>query len=389
MNRNPLRHQRGGATLVVTVVLAIAMLLAVGWLNRHLVVEQRMAAQQQRATLAFHAAEAGIDRAIAMLNDPRPIGADCRPAAAPERTFVESHLGQPLAVACTYADGGWTCHCSAAPDLDEPVGSSPRFRMSIEPTTRADAIRIVSTGQMAGAAGQRIETVVARLGAITGRPAAALTARGRIDSGGAALGAHNADPRSGGIVLHAGGEIQATSARIEPPGAMPRVDAVVAGDISLARRDPEMSFAATFGTSAAVWRSRPGVRRISCDGSDCGSALRQAIADGAGHRMIWIDGDLALEGPITLGSADRPIVLATSGEARLQGAVTLHGLLHASKLDWSGGSAPTAAVHGAVVVDGDATLETAADLVRDTPVLDRLARELGSWVRVPGSWRDF
>lgn len=380
-------QQRGGATLIVTAVLAMAMLLAVGWLNRHLVVEQRMAAQQQRATQAFHAAEAGIDWALAMVNEPRPIGSDCRAAGGATGAFLERSLGTAVPAHCTRSAAGWQCACDGTPP--DETAEATGFSVVIERTARPDAIRIVATGRAPGAADARIQTVAARLGAITGRPAAALTARGSIDAGAASLGAHNGDARSGGLVLHAGGPIRAAAARIEPPGGMPRADAVVAGDPSLAGRSPDAFFAATFGTSAEVWRSRPGVLRLACGSGDCGAALRAAIDDGAGHRMIWIDGDLALDGPVTIGSAERPVVLVASGAARLRGPVALHGLLHASGLAWTGGTAPAATVRGAVVIEGNVAIDTAGDLVRDAAVLDHLARDLGSLVRVPGSWRDF
>lgn len=387
MPRHSLQRQRGGTTLIVTAVLALAMLLTVGWLNRHLVVEQRMAAHQQRATQAFHAAEAGVDWALARLNEPRAVDDRCRPEAGAAGSFLDRHLGTSRPARCTHSAAGWQCRCDDAPG-DDPSDAA-RFTVVLERTSRPDAIRVVATGRAAGSADARIETVAARLGAVTGRPAAALTARGSIDTAAAALGAHNADARSGGLVLHAGGPIRAASARLEPPGAMPRADAVVGDDATLAGRDADAFFTATFGTAAETWRTRPGVLRVDCGSGDCGAALREAIGDGTGHRMLWIDGDVALDGPVTLGSAERPVVLVASGAARLRGDVALHGLLHASALAWSGGSGPSATVRGAVVIDGHVSVDTAADLVRDRAVLDHLAHDLGSWVRVPGSWRDF
>jgi Tfp pilus assembly protein PilX len=366
-------RQRGGATLIVTMVLAIAVLITVVFVNRHLVVEQRIASRHQQASAAFHAAEAGVDWALARLADTGPADATCP-------------LRAGLRASCRYIDGAWTCTCPAAASA-EPASDAAFFEVAIEATARTDALRIVSTGRARGAADARAETIAAHLGAIGTAPAAALTVRGTIDAGSAALGAHNADRRSGGLVMHAGGAISASAARIEPPGAMPRADAVIAFDPVLAARTPEGFFAATFGMTRDVWQSRPGVHRVACPAAECGAELAAAIE--AGHRALWIDGDAAITGPLTLGSATQPVALVAAGSLTLRGGVTLHGLLYASGLEWIGGAAPTAAVHGAVVVDGSYRGTSAADLVRDADVLNRLAHEVGDWVRVPGSWRDF
>src|SRR6266571_8446311 len=80
MNHTPLKSQRGGAALIVTLMLFLAMALAAFAVNRHLVFEQRSAANQARATQAFEAAEAGLEWAQAQLNSTQRIGTDCQPS---------------------------------------------------------------------------------------------------------------------------------------------------------------------------------------------------------------------------------------------------------------------------------------------------------------------
>jgi hypothetical protein len=46
-------------------------------------------------------------------------------------------------------------------------------------------------------------------------------------------------------------------------------------------------------------------------------------------------------------------------------------------------------VRGAIVSESDALIANASDFVRDAAVLNDLQSQVGSYARVPGSWRDF
>src|SRR5579864_6530565 len=75
-------RQRGAAALVVTALLFFAMLLVVAAANRSVLVEALSSANQYRSTQAFQAAEAGLEWAVAKLNDDTPLGDDCLPSDA-------------------------------------------------------------------------------------------------------------------------------------------------------------------------------------------------------------------------------------------------------------------------------------------------------------------
>jgi len=88
-----LRRQRGVATLVVTALLAFAMLLVAVLAHRNVAVEAGASAAQYRSTQAFEAADAGIGWAIAKLNDNTNIGTDCLPDSdASAVSFRARHL---------------------------------------------------------------------------------------------------------------------------------------------------------------------------------------------------------------------------------------------------------------------------------------------------------
>jgi hypothetical protein len=126
------------------------------------------------------------------------------------------------------------------------------------------------------------------------------------------------------------------------------------------------------------------VQRLDCRG-DCTAALREATSTPR-HTLFAIDGDVRLQGPLALGSAERPVLIVATGAIHLDGAVTLNGVLYGSALSWSGSGA---VLRGALLSEGAATGAPGLDLAREPTVLDTLQLKSGSFVRLPGSWRDF
>lgn len=422
----PPRRQRGAAALVVTMVLFFAMLLIAAFANRGLVFEQRASANQYRATQAFEAAEAGLEWALAQLNNAQPLGADCRAsadaAALPLRerllrynataavhsplTWNNGGAAAPLQPACVRSDAGWQCSCPAAghPNLAAPAAAAgaaqPAFTVQLSASGQPGVLRLSAVGctSLAGAcqpgaaggaapdATARVQVALALVPGLATLPTAPLTLKDGLAAGAVALGLHNPDAATGGVVLLAGGAADAPQARITTaPGASP-VSALVQGDERLHARSADSLFASFFGIDKSTWRGQSAVRRIGCGGVDCGAALAAALA--SGHRLLWVDGDLSLAGPLTLGSPDRPVLIVASGAARLHGALALHGVVYAGALAWN--DAPNGGfVRGALVSESGYGGDAAVDLFYDTAVLERLRGDSGSFTRVPGSWRDF
>ena len=415
--------QRGAAALGITVLLFFAMLLAVAALDRNHVFEHRASVNQYRATQAFEAAEAGVEWALARLDDARAIGADCVPTlAAGASSFREHHLDWDAAsgriVPRTWLDGGsvtalrsscvrsadaWSCSCPVAgrPVLEPPdAGSAPAFTVSFDIAARAGVVRVVSIGctSIAGAcadgagstdAVSRVEALLALLPALRNAPAAPLTVRGAVDADAAMFGAHNPDPASG-LALHAGGPVRAALAHLEGPPGAPASDLVAGNDPHLSSLDAARFFTSVIGLDPTTWSRMPGVRRLACPSiGDCNDALRAVLATDRGQPVVRVEGDLALEGPLEIGSLDRPVVLVASGVVRLHGAVQVVGLLHGAGIEWRSALGGDGGVRGALTSDGDYRGDAAPELVYDTAALARLRGWSGSFVRLAGSWKDF
>lgn len=420
------RRQRGAAALLVTLMLLFAMALSAAFANRNLLLEQRSSANQYRSTQAFEAAEAGLEWALAQLNANQRIGADCLPSADPDAdasagSFRSRYLGiapltgtvtprqwnaagvpTALLPGCVHTGNGWSCSCpsNGLPTLVAPVGTAPAAAFSLQffPTGKPDVVRVVSKGctQLAGAclpgstarpdASARIEVAFGLVAGLRTPPAATVTTRGGFDAGGAGIGLHNADPATG-ILVDAGGAIDAPAARLTPPAGTPIGGALVGHDAALAASAADRFFASHFGVDKAAWKAQPAVTRLRCT-IDCAGALLAALGATADGALIHVDGDLSLAGPTTLGSVERPVAIVVSGAARLDGAVALHGVLYAASLSWgltNGG----AFVRGALLSEAGYHGQGAPDLFYDTTVLHTLLHTTGSFARVSGSWRDF
>ncbi len=423
----PTAGQRGAAALVITVVLFFTLLLAAVYVNRSLVFEQRSSANQYRSTQAFEAAEAGLEWAAAALNGQPRIGADCQSQPGAATSFRERYTArdpltgrlsgrntsaaQPLQAACVRAGTGWSCSCPSdgATALAAPSGDSPApaFILKFLAGDRPGVLRVASTGCTSavgacagGAAGAAdgadatatVEVSFGLLPALATLPIAPLTLRGGIDAGSAALGLHNADPASGGVTLHAGASVAAPLTRLSSAAGSSAADAAVEADATLAALTPERLFSSHFGIDKLGWKGLPVVRRVSC-GTDCAGVLTAAL-EGSAHSMLWVGpaagaAAVRIDGPLTLGTPAKPVVLVIDGPLQLSGVVRIHGLVYAASLAWTDASTPGALLRGAAILEGDYAGDAAADLVYDAALLTTLRASTGSLVRINGSWRDY
>ena len=415
--------QRGAMALIVTMVLFFAMTLVAAYVNRNLVFEQRISANQYRATQAFEAAEAGLEWTLAQLNNPLKLGDDCRPGtAANDKSFRERYLAYDAATAshtpltwtrgaqqvalqptCVRAGSGWDCSCpsSGDPTLPANLQAEPvaAFSIRLVRARQPGALRVVADGctSLAGvclpgsssvaAATAQAQEVVALVPGLASAPAAPLTTKeGAVST--ASLGLHNTDAASGGSVLQAGTAVSLPNARITTlPGGMPSL-AVADEDLALQSLGANRYFSRLFGLDKTAWRLQPAVRTLACQGV-CNDVVAEAVSAGSGPALLWVDGDLTLDGPLALGSAVRPVMLLARGAIRLSGSVLLHGVLYGSRIEWNDNGSGAGLLLGAAVSESGFSGNGGPDLYYDAAVLAVLKGNSGSFARVPGSWRDF
>ncbi|HZV94179.1 MAG TPA: PilX N-terminal domain-containing pilus assembly protein, partial [Caldimonas sp.] len=166
------RRQRGAAALLVTALLFLTLLVVVAATQRQVLVEVGSSLGQQRSTQAFEAAEAGLEWAVARLNDDTRLGDDCLPSSAVDAaSFRDRHLpldlslgrrraatwddaGTPrlLQAVCVHGDAGWTCSCPASGPPSPAAGDvpAPAFAVVFGEGPRPDVFTAVASGCLQG-----------------------------------------------------------------------------------------------------------------------------------------------------------------------------------------------------------------------------------------------
>ena len=419
--------QRGAATLTLVLVLALAGGLGALAMVRALWVEHRGMALQTRTVLAHEAAQFGLDRAQAVLNEPRAIDANCRhslmasaAAGAASAADVLSRwltsappAAAGIVLACARSSAGWTCDCSGAAALNDPtsfariVGDREAFVAEAAAAVHDDPIgpislqvsscdeggvdcaRRVHLGESPGTASARLAIDLIRRPALVHWPAATLSAGGAVHLGDGAVVRHD-DAGGSGLAVQAGSVTQAPGARVEGLPGSPRHEAIVLADPMQAPIEPDARLAHWLGLRFDAWSDLPRVGRIECrerrcDGADLLAAWR------AGHRLIAVRGDLGWRVDLHRLDADpagmAPLLLVVDGELELTGTGDLHGVLVARSMRIAAGPS-TLSVTGAVAsasdvrVDGSVLLSHRADLVRAA------ATRAAAVLRQNGSWRE-
>jgi hypothetical protein len=172
-----------------------------------------------------------------------------------------------------------------------------------------------------------------------------------------------------------------------PPG-MPAGLTWVQNDLGLSNPlfTPERMFAALFGSWPNTYIEQPGAVRITCAVPCDSTTVRNAIDVNPG-RVFVIQGDLALDGGASIGTAANPVVLLVTGDFTFAAPTDVYGFVYSRAANWA--TAGVGRIFGAAVGENQIGGSGAFTVVYSPDILNRLRLGTGSMVKVPGSWRDF
>jgi len=415
--------QRGAAALMVVMVLFFLVSLVAAYASRNLIFEQRISVNQYRSTQAFEAAEAGLEWALSMLNSGRVTAACAGSAVAADTSFRERYLTfnangtltprsyvsgastLPLLPGCSRTASGWSCSCPTN-SLDVLTatagpGSFPAFRVRLFGVGQAGMVRVAVTGCTAavegclsgttvgaGLATATISQVVALKSGLFTPPAAALTSGGTIDLvAGSALRVSNTDPATNGITVNAGGTVDATDLVLSSVPGAPTAPTVLDADSTLSAPTADRRFANVFGMRPETYRRQPSALVFDCT-VDCSAGTLRTAASLHPGRPLWVTGDLQLDSDGDIGSPTAPTVLVVTGNLAVSAAsVRIFGLVYSRAATWTASGSPL--IQGAAIAEGNLAGTSSGAVVYDPDILGLLTRGSGSFVRVPGGWRDF
>ena len=417
------RRQRGAAALLVVVVLFFILAMVTAYAGRSLIFEQRTSINNQRTAQAFEAAESGLDFAIGLLGGGRVDAACASTTDVAFDSFRQRHLSQDasgnyttpgaqatLTPSCMLLGppNGARCSCpsAGAPALGVPVGGLvPTFQVHFETTGigQPGVVRAVSRGcssigqECYAAAAPTRADAVAEVSVLLGLnsalatpPSAALTIRGGLNANGGALAIVNADVPTRGITIDAGGAIvNDGNVQLSSTPGTPGSASVLASDPSLTElATSDRMFVSVFGMDRATYRSQPAAVQVICSGN-CATQIATAVSQNPG-RVIWVQGPATIDSAQVWGTAAQPVMLLVQGNLTVSANLQLFGVLYlqGDAATWTT-NAGTTLVQGAVVAEGDLSVQGAPTIVFNPGVLQTINLTQGSLVRIPGSWRDF
>ena len=427
---------RGVATLTVVMILFFVMALVAAYTNRNLVFEQRISANSYRSARALDASEAAVDWTLSMLNGGR-IDTSCVSSnSTSDRDFRGNYLNlvdtsdlqgpgryetvwkldptKMMFPSCISKNGALSCICptlvARTPTVTVPSdGIGTAFNVllrtptnELQPgTLNVDALGCASIGTGAGAcynqssqfevisdAKSGVRVGIGLVQALPVIPEAALTVGRDVNGAGSLTVTTSGSGSNVKYAVVAGRNITA------PP--VPGVtnlpfDATSSRLVAVPNNIAPFDnwFKSRFGVDIANFKNQPAVITIDC-ASGCGSADLADIHARFPRNPIWIEGNLTINTGGVLGSNVgnmndwEPILLVVNGTLTVTADVSIVGFVHATNVVWS---AAGASLKGAIMSPGDFTATTAARLSYDAQVLEFIRLYYGSFVRVPGSWK--
>jgi hypothetical protein len=410
------RSQRGVGALAVSILLLFASSIVIFYLNRGLIFEQKASANQLRSTTAFEASPGA--------------------SASFRRRYIQT--GFPADLAVTVAASSFpgckldgivlACHCPQPNGAEQVAtlggavrpGFTVAFASVTDPATGTVdpiAVRVTATGctAQAGAckpatttpattgasdAHATVSVILKLVPTLRAAPTAALTCGGSCTLGGSA-NLVNTDVSTNGQLVHAGGSVTLDGAiSTETLPGQPAAAALITADPSLAAHSgsdascaASAMFSAYFGRTLQQY-AQPGGAVISIpgctDAGTCGDLVGAAYQEG--WRSFYFPDGLALDdsAPFSeLGGASDGVRLVSPASIRIDGALTIHGLIFSNSPQAGDLSTGSTDIHGALMACGDHD-DSGSGTLRYTPsTLTGSGLVSGVMVRVPGSWRDF
>lgn len=432
--------QRGVGALAVSVILLFVISLVAFFANRTLIFEQKTSANQQRATQAYELAQAGLEWALARINDDWVIDAatSCASATtgfstklkfrdrylAPTASSGSTAAGYyPIAssfAGCTLASatGALSCVCPTAGTAPTFANTTDaRFRVQFN-AVAADplSVEIVSTGCTSDDAAcggsstadaRAVVRVLVKDVSTLGQAPGAAVLTGSATVTGGNLSVVNTDQASNGITINAGTSVtQGTGTNVQTVPGTPPSASILDNDSSLsaltnADADGDLFFQSIFGKTIDSYKKDTRTKVLTI--ADCSTATACGTLVSTwynrGFQQFWVDPDVSftnanLPAVGTLGTAGRPIYIAGAGNLDLKSNLTAYGLLYAATAtasenwDYSGSGSGT--LFGALVSRGSFNKGSGTlNVVYDPSVFNMGgAAPTGKLIRVPGSWRD-
>ena len=421
------KRQRGAATLLVTMILLLSTSIVMLYLNRSILFEQKTSVNQMRSTMALEMAEAGMEWATGMLNDPQDIDTACNLLSTTNISFRRKYVQTKWGAAtnpttdvmpatttypgCKISGNTRTCNCPAVPatgSATAALGSAvlPGFTAAFSATSDPEAVRIIVTGCTAqdGActpatiensdATATISTILKLRPLLRASPASPLTCGGSCGIGGS-FNLINQDVATGGILVNAGSSITGNINGLSIPG-LPISNALVGNDASLSAissADPTCSnssmFSSYFGSTIAQYAASPMTKSVpGCNNANTCANLVDPLYNDGWRSFYFPDGFTRNSSSGDLGTVNDTITIVTPEGFDVNGNINIYGMVFSNSSNLNNLGTGNSNISGALITCAGFASNGNGTLKYDADVLKGVRRSTGSLVRVPGSWTD-
>lgn len=401
------RRQQGLATLLVTVIILVAVTITLIFAAQTSVLEQRMSANEVRMKQTSSAAQGGLERAMAYMQNnssPQRIVSDDDEAKAFRATFLApTALDDP-----TLSSIGDVC--SVDPD-SFPTGAVQDLELTAGDNFRDAAI--LSCGWSDDRSSRRTVMLHMQAGpAIANPPESPLITRGGLDVRGNAS-VYNAYKA---LTIRSGGGVEVSGAAgstflfpdLEPPPAdddpVPAPDdpryemqTIGGGDddgrVGILDRDDNFLVSKDEFFEHFMGMSKEDYKDSQVPAGNVHPGGTIEIDSNSWGQVHWVEGDARITGQI--GDRDNPVVLVVEGDVIARGNFDeFHGILYViGDLEATGNPE----FYGSAVIEGLTEIldENDPNFIAGTPhfIFDPVAAgggaRIGARAIVSGSWRDW
>lgn len=364
--RSYVRDIKGFATIALSLALLFAASLMVIFASKTTLIEQKVSSNFHRVLQAFEASEAGLNIGVMHLN-------------ANSDTVIVDSDGDGLMD--SYTNGSIT-------NAFLPNGSSFTVTYSNMYADDFAVIEVTSVGSCAdGSVSRTTREIYATQPVLDDVPENPFTVKESVSLGGNAriTNMYGSTTIWSGEAVDLSGSADTMTASSSSDARTQDLD-IDSNDSILSSMSSDYFFERTFSGTKDSIKSRAHLL-LSGTGNDNYSDT----LDGQEGKVIWIEqssGEARINGDVTIGSADNPVILIVNGALQINGSATVYGIVYVGQ-DWQNSGGGSMQVNGAAIVEGDFSGTGTPSITYSPSVLDTLSNQGSSYSKLPGSWKDF
>lgn len=358
--------QRGYALLATATMILLGTSITALIVTKSMYFEQKNQSNQYQLRMAFQAAEAGLEYGISyLLNNQSAVLVDSNTDG-----FIDVYTNP------------------AINDVTLSNGSSYNITYTNTTANSYRTIEVASTGYSNNGESQRtIRELLTIYPLLVNNPPAGIVTRNNVSLGG---DVSIANTQTGKTIWSGGGVSLSGSAGTDAGNGTGSTSSSMGSDIiqndsGLSNLSADQFFQAFFGQTKTQAQQNSNLIYNNSSNTDMSSTL-----NGVTGKAIWINqtgGEARFHGNTTIGSAAQPVVLIVNGPLKMNGTVTIYGVVYVIG-DWNNDGGGSLTINGGVIVEGTLSSTGTPNVTYNQSILGNLA-EVGQYVKVPGSWRDF